>query len=132
MLSPDVCLDLDAAAADVDRTGRIQLLCQGIDVLAETRGLDIVWPELLIHRSPGDYGRIVSVTHDTFGPLTQEVTGGLNAIELDAPARELGPCQIAKLVGPIMETLLEHLLVQSRTVESGALGKLDVMPQRLV
>jgi hypothetical protein len=91
----------------------------------------------LVERAPADDGRMIAVAFQHLEPLRDEARGGLlvlpeGAAPRDAPVAELGPDQVAEPVGVIEEPLLEDLLVQARSVESGGHRQLDVAHERVV
>ena len=75
---------------------------------------------------------MVHVANHQIAPLGDEVAGSLDVVGIQTPARSLAPRQITQLVGPIVETLLEDLLVQTRAVEARGHREFDIALQSLV
>ena len=75
---------------------------------------------------------MVAVAPHHFAPLREEVAGCHLVVYVNAPACALAPGDVAELVGPVIVTLLEYLLVQTRAVESGVLREHDVILECLV
>ena len=59
-------------------------------------------------------------------PLLEEVALRLGGHGVEAPARVFGPREVAEPVGPVVEAVLEDLLVQARAVEAHGHRALDV------
>ncbi len=56
----------------------------------------------------------------------------MNFFDIHAPAGGFAPGQVAQPVGPVVEALFEHLLVQARAVEARAASKVDIALERVV
>ena len=75
---------------------------------------------------------MVPVAEDQLRPFGQEIAGRLDAVGVHAPTGSLAPSDVTQTVGPIVETLLESLLVEACAVEPGGHREFDITLQRLV
>ena len=75
---------------------------------------------------------MVAVTNYYILPLREEVTGCFRQANIHTPACILAPHEVAELVCPVEETLLEDLLVEACAIETYCHRHLDIVLQSLV
>ena len=116
----------------MEGTSGVELLSQIIQISYEARELHTVGPELLVHRRPGNDAGVVTVANNLLCPLSREVTSHLRVIGIHTPRGSLAPSDITQLVCPIVEALLEDLLVQTGTIEACLHRELNIMLESLI
>ena len=129
----DVGLGVESAAGVDHRASGIGSLGGAIGHLKGQLAQTVVGlaPDLIVG-APAHDARRAEVALHHLQPLAQEDAHGVGTGGIDSPAGHLAPAEVTEPVGPVQETLLEHLLMQPRAVEAHGHGQLDVAAQRVV
>ena len=135
MHRPQVGLHVHVAAGVVDRPGGVQVPGQVVGVQVEPAVLP-PGPARPARVSLNGVQAMIDGwlrSRTTISRHSPRKLRALSAVRRrDAPARRLAPGQVAQPVGPVVEALLEDLLVQPRAVEPGGHRELDVALERRV
>ena len=129
---PDVGLDMRTAADIVEGTGGVELLGKVVQVGNEAGELHAVGPPLFVHGCPDYDAGMVAVANNLLGPLGGEVTCHLGVVGIHTPRGSLAPSDVTQFISPIVETLLEDLLMQTGTIEACFHRKFDIALQGLI
>lgn len=116
----DIAHNMEISACVDARAGAVELFCDFIDCLKQFVSLlaACVVPGF-VERAPADYRRVVEVALDLLAPLGQNAVNRVGRGVVKSPVRIFAPDDIAQAVAVIEESLLENLLMQSRSVEAG-------------
>ena len=116
--SPDVGFYVYTTADVANRACGVKSLCDVVYIADETWELYTVGPPFFVHGSPCYDRGVIAVADDFLAPFGDEVACHFGVVGIHTPRGSFTPSDVAKFVGPIVETFFEDLLVQTGSVES--------------